>query len=71
MPPASLRFSSLLLLLFARTLRFTTPTGAGICPGVRVWHPKKGAHPLDVFQTTLAVNVGGSFNVLRLASERK
>lgn len=31
---------------------------------------KKGPHPQDAFDRTLAVNVGGTFNVIRLASER-
>eukprot|EP00035_Acanthoeca_spectabilis_P021337 m.437684 g.437684 ORF g.437684 m.437684 type:complete len:254 (+) comp18143_c0_seq1:13-774(+) len=43
---------------------------AGICPAIRTHHPKKGPHPLDVFQQTLMVNTVGSFNVLRLAAER-
>ena len=31
---------------------------------------KKGPHPQDLFDRTLSVNVGGTFNVIRLASER-
>jgi len=43
---------------------------AGICPGVRTFHPKKGPHPLEIFQKTLDVNVAGTFNVLRLGTAR-
>ena len=31
---------------------------------------KKGPHPQDAFERTLSVNVGGTFNVIRLAAER-
>jgi len=31
---------------------------------------KDGAHPLDAFQRVINVNVAGTFNVIRLASER-
>ena len=31
---------------------------------------KKGVHPLDQFKKVLDVNTGGTFNVLRLASEK-
>jgi 3-hydroxyacyl-CoA dehydrogenase / 3-hydroxy-2-methylbutyryl-CoA dehydrogenase len=31
---------------------------------------KKGVHPLDSFKKVLDVNTGGTFNVLRLASEK-
>ena len=43
---------------------------AGIGVAVKTYNPKKGPHPLDLFQKVLAVNTGGSFNVIRLASER-
>jgi NAD(P)-dependent dehydrogenase (short-subunit alcohol dehydrogenase family) len=43
---------------------------AGVAPGVRVFHPKRGPHPLESFEQTLMINVAGSFNVLRLAVER-
>lgn len=43
---------------------------AGIAYGIRTVHPKKGPHPLDKFEKTLAVNVTGTFNVVRLAAMR-
>ena len=43
---------------------------AGIGVAVKTYNPKKGPHPLDLFNKVLAVNTGGSFNVIRLASER-
>lgn len=43
---------------------------AGLAFGIRTIHPKKGPHPLDKFEKTLAVNVTGTFNVLRLAAWR-
>jgi 3-hydroxyacyl-CoA dehydrogenase/3-hydroxy-2-methylbutyryl-CoA dehydrogenase len=42
---------------------------AGIATATRVLHPKKGTHTLDLFQKVMNVNVTGTFNVLRLASE--
>lgn len=42
---------------------------AGIAPAQRILS-SKGVHPLDLFRTTLDVNVVGTFNVLRLAAER-
>lgn len=42
---------------------------AGICPPAKVLS-KRGPHSLELFQKVLSVNVGGTFNVLRLAAER-
>jgi len=42
---------------------------AGIAYAIKTLS-KKGPHPQDAFDRTLAVNVGGTFNVIRLASER-
>ncbi len=41
---------------------------AGICPASRVVG-REGAHDLALFEKTLAVNLTGSFNVLRLAAD--
>jgi NAD(P)-dependent dehydrogenase (short-subunit alcohol dehydrogenase family) len=41
---------------------------AGIAPGVKTVG-KEGAHPLAVFSKTVAVNLIGSFNMIRLAAE--
>lgn len=43
---------------------------AGIGVAIRTLHPKKGPHPQGDFDRVLRVNVGGTFNVIRLASER-
>eukprot|EP00127_Corallochytrium_limacisporum_P001601 Clim_evm4s69 gene=Clim_evmTU4s69 len=43
---------------------------AGIGIAVTTLHPKKGVHPLDEFEKVIKVNLTGSFNVIRLASER-
>jgi NAD(P)-dependent dehydrogenase (short-subunit alcohol dehydrogenase family) len=40
---------------------------AGICPAAKVLG-KNGPHALDLFERTLRVNVGGTFNVIRLAA---
>ena len=40
---------------------------AGICPAAKVLG-KNGPHALDLFEKTLRVNVGGTFNVIRLAA---
>ncbi len=40
---------------------------AGICPAAKIVG-KNGPHPLDLFEKTLRVNVGGTFNVMRLAA---
>jgi NAD(P)-dependent dehydrogenase (short-subunit alcohol dehydrogenase family) len=40
---------------------------AGICPAAKVVG-KNGPHALDLFEKTLRVNVGGTFNVIRLAA---
>ena len=42
---------------------------AGILSGARTYHPKRGPMDLDKFSNVLRVNVGGSFNVTRLAAE--
>lgn len=54
---------------------FELPINAAInCAGIgiaqRVFHPKKGPHSLVDFQKVMAVNVVGTFNVIRLAVER-
>lgn len=41
---------------------------AGIAPAEKTVG-KNGAHPLDLFQTTLRVNLLGSFNMIRLAAQ--
>ncbi|CUH51963.1 SDR family oxidoreductase [Shimia marina] len=41
---------------------------AGIAPAATTIG-KKGAHPLDLFQKTIDINLVGSFNVARLAAE--
>ena len=41
---------------------------AGIAPAVKTVG-KDGAHPLDTFSKTIAVNLIGSFNMIRLAAE--
>lgn len=41
---------------------------AGIAPAVKTVG-KNGAHPLDVFQKVISINLIGSFNMIRLASE--
>ncbi|KAG2381990.1 hypothetical protein C9374_005782 [Naegleria lovaniensis] len=52
---------------FGNTL-YGVVNAAGIGDPRRVYNPKKGeAHPLDAFNRVLAVNVSGTFNVLRLA----
>jgi 3-hydroxyacyl-CoA dehydrogenase/3-hydroxy-2-methylbutyryl-CoA dehydrogenase len=43
---------------------------AGIAPTIRIISGKGVVHPLDAFEKTLRVNVVGSFNVMRLASDR-
>jgi len=40
---------------------------AGICPAAKVLG-KNGPHALDVFEKTIRVNIGGTFNVIRLAA---
>lgn len=40
---------------------------AGICPAAKVLG-KNGPHALDLFEKTIRVNIGGTFNVIRLAS---
>lgn len=42
---------------------------AGIAPPVRIVG-RDGPHPLETFQQVLAVNLTGTFNVMRLAAER-
>ena len=32
---------------------------AGVAPAVKTWHPKKGPHPLEVFEKTLQINAIG------------
>ncbi|GAA5234851.1 3-hydroxyacyl-CoA dehydrogenase [Verticiella sediminum] len=41
---------------------------AGIAPAARTVN-KNGAHPLELFQKTIMVNLVGSFNMIRLAAE--
>jgi len=43
---------------------------AGILIPGRTFHPKKGPMDLDKFMNVLRVNVGGTFNVIRLSSEK-
>ena len=40
---------------------------AGICPAAKVLG-KNGPHALDLFEKTIRVNIGGTFNVIRLAA---
>ena len=40
---------------------------AGICPAAKVLG-KNGPHALDLFERTIRVNIGGTFNVIRLAA---
>eukprot|EP00049_Salpingoeca_infusionum_P018840 m.359034 g.359034 ORF g.359034 m.359034 type:complete len:260 (-) comp18380_c0_seq1:214-993(-) len=40
---------------------------AGIGYATRIFHPKRGPHPVDQFEKTLKVNTFGTFNVCRLA----
>ena len=40
---------------------------AGICPAAKVLG-RNGPHALDLFEKTIRVNVGGTFNVIRLAA---
>lgn len=40
---------------------------AGICPAAKVLG-RNGPHALDLFEKTFRVNVGGTFNVIRLAA---
>jgi len=40
---------------------------AGICPAAKVLG-KNGPHTLDLFEKTIRVNIGGTFNVIRLAA---
>lgn len=42
---------------------------AGILSAARTYHPKRGPMDLEKFNNVLRVNVGGSFNVVRLAAE--
>jgi 3-hydroxyacyl-CoA dehydrogenase / 3-hydroxy-2-methylbutyryl-CoA dehydrogenase len=42
---------------------------AGILSAGRTQHPKKGPFDLEKFNNVLKVNVGGTFNVIRLAAE--
>lgn len=39
---------------------------AGICPGVRTYHPKKGPHPIDVFSKTLEVSGRLAINIINI-----
>ena len=41
---------------------------AGIAPAARIVG-KQGAHPLDLFQKVISINLVGSFNMMRLAAE--
>jgi len=41
---------------------------AGIAPAAKIVG-KNGAHPLDMFQKVISINLIGSFNMMRLASE--
>jgi NAD(P)-dependent dehydrogenase (short-subunit alcohol dehydrogenase family) len=41
---------------------------AGVAPAIKTYG-KNGPHPLDVFQKTIGINLIGTFNVARLASE--
>ncbi|MBK6638924.1 MAG: 3-hydroxyacyl-CoA dehydrogenase [Rhodocyclaceae bacterium] len=41
---------------------------AGVAPGEKVLG-KHGPHPLDVFARTISINLVGTFNMIRLASE--
>ena len=55
--------------------KFGTPpriivNAAGIAPTIRIISGKGVVHPLDAFERCLKVNVVGTFNVMRLASDR-
>ncbi|MBL8932830.1 MAG: SDR family NAD(P)-dependent oxidoreductase [Kineosporiaceae bacterium] len=50
------------------TLRVAV-TCAGIAPPARLLG-RRGVHPLDLFSRVIAVNLVGTFNVVRLAAER-
>lgn len=41
---------------------------AGVGMAMRAWHPKAGAHPLDIFKTVIEINLVGTFNAIRLAA---
>lgn len=41
---------------------------AGVAPAAKIVG-KNGAHPLDLFQKVVAINLVGSFNMMRLAAE--
>lgn len=41
---------------------------AGVAPAAKIVG-KNGAHPLDLFQKVIAINLVGSFNMMRLAAE--
>ncbi|MCC3262127.1 SDR family oxidoreductase, partial [Paenibacillus polymyxa] len=41
---------------------------AGVAPAAKIVG-KNGAHPLDLFQKVVAINLIGSFNMMRLAAE--
>lgn len=41
---------------------------AGVGMAMRTWHPKGGAHPLDIFETVIKINLIGTFNCIRLAT---
>jgi NAD(P)-dependent dehydrogenase (short-subunit alcohol dehydrogenase family) len=41
---------------------------AGIAPAAKIVG-KNGAHPLDMFQKVISINLVGSFNMMRVASE--
>ncbi|TVR24502.1 MAG: 3-hydroxyacyl-CoA dehydrogenase [Anaerolineaceae bacterium] len=41
---------------------------AGVGAAMRSYHPKHGAHPLDVFEFVIRVNLIGTFNCIRLGA---
>ena len=41
---------------------------AGVGMAMRTYHPKHGAHPLEVFATVIQINLIGTFNCIRLAA---
>lgn len=43
---------------------------AGIAIAARTIHPKRGPHSLEDFMKVITVNIGGTFNVNRLAAEK-
>lgn len=43
---------------------------AGFGPSAKTYSSRKGPHPLDQFQNVINVNLVGTFNVLRLATEK-